>query len=74
MISAPGLGLGQLYVGNKKMGWTIMAVQLALLVLAGVVLPFSVTATRILFYIFLAILVYAAVDAYKTAKQINESL
>ncbi len=74
VISVLGIGLGQLYVGNKSMGLIIMGIQIGILILAGVILPFSLLGARILFLVFLVILIYAAYDAFSTARYINQSM
>lgn len=74
VLSLLGIGLGQIYVGDKRKGFIIMITQVALAILAGPAMFVGKTLPVIMYIFIFGIGVWAIYDAISTAKLVNEYL
>lgn len=74
ILSFIPLGIGHFYIGDKRRGITILGVQIFLLILSGIVAPFSTTILALIYLGILGVGIWAGYDTVTTIKLINEHM
>jgi len=73
ILSLIGLGLGHFYLGDKKRGWTILIIQVSLIILAGPLALIWSMLPLICYIIFFAVYIWALIDAINLNRALNEN-